>query len=144
MLEEWKDIPGYEGYYQVSNMGRVKRLYREDIIHNYGGLKSVPEKILNLDISYRSYKGVRVTLSKLGKTKRFTVSRIVASVFIENKDNLPIVEHIDDDPTNNRVDNLKWGTHKSNSRAREDSPKNKKYRIDRITRLQKSVLTLRP
>jgi len=117
-MEEWRDIPGYEGYYQVSNLGRVKRLYREDIIHNYGGLKIVPEKILKPYIDKRKYTGVRVTLCKSGFTKRFIVARLVASAFIPNHGNLPLVEHLDDNPTNNVVTNLKWGTHSSNAKAR--------------------------
>jgi hypothetical protein len=117
-MEEWRDIPGYEGYYQVSNLGRVKRLYREDIIHNYGGLKIVPEKILKPYIDKRQYAGVRVTICKSGFTKRFIVARLVAIAFIPNYGNLPLVEHLDDNPTNNKVTNLKWGTYSSNAKAR--------------------------
>jgi hypothetical protein len=118
-MEIWKDIPGYENYYQVSDLGRVKRLYRNDIIHNYGGFKVVSEKILNLYVDKRKYAGVRVTLSKNNIVKRFILSRLVAISFIPNPNNLPIVEHIDDDPTNNNVNNLKWGDYKSNTEARE-------------------------
>lgn len=115
MKEIWKDVPEYEGYYQVSNLGRVKRLYREDIIHNYGGLKIVPERVLKEYVDRRRYPSVRVTLCKGNKTKRFIVARLVAIVFIENPKNLPLVMHIDDNPKNNRVDNLMWGTHKDNT-----------------------------
>jgi hypothetical protein len=138
MEEIWKDIPGYEEYYQVSNLGRVKRLERNDIIHNYGGAKKVGEKILKEYIDKRKYNGVRVTLCKENKTKRFTVSRLVAIAFIENANNLPLVEHLDDDPTNNKVNNLKWGTYKSNAKAREIRPENHLYRQERLCRLQQS------
>lgn len=117
-MEQWRDIPEYEGYYQVSDLGRVKRLYREDIIHNYGGLKIVPEKILKPYIDTRKYNGVRVTLCRAGLIKRFILARLVATVFIPNDSNLPLVEHLDDNPTNNKVTNLKWGTHSSNAKAR--------------------------
>jgi hypothetical protein len=124
-MEIWKDIPGYEGYYQVSDLGRVRRLFRNDINHNYGGNKIVKEKILKGYVDKRDYKSVRVTLCKEGITERFTVSRLVASCFMNNNDNLPLVEHIDDNPLNNHFANLKWGTHKSNSNARERSMKRK-------------------
>ena len=115
MKELWKDIKEYEGIYQVSNLGRVKRLERTDVIHNYGGYKKVSEKILKPSIDNRRYKGVRITLCKENKTKRFILSRLVASAFIENPDNKPYVLHKDDNPTNNHFSNLFWGTAKENT-----------------------------
>jgi hypothetical protein len=117
-MEIWKDVPRYEGYYQVSNLGRVKRLERVDVKHNYGGEKIVRQRILKPYTDKRKYSGVRVTLCKDNITKRFILSRLVAISFIPNINNLPLVEHIDDDPTNNVVTNLKWGTYSSNALAR--------------------------
>lgn len=114
-MEVWKNIPGYEGYYVVSNYGRVKRLERNDILHNYGGLKKVPEKLLKPYSDNRRYNGVRITLCKDGKTSRFILPRLVALCFLENQENKPLVCHKDDDPTNNKVENLFWGTHKENT-----------------------------
>lgn len=114
-MEIWKDIPEYERYYQISNLGRVKRLERNDVIHNYGGFKKVPEKILKPSADTRRYKGVRITLCKNGIIKRFILSRLVATVFVENKEHKPYVLHKDDNPQNNEASNLFWGTPKENT-----------------------------
>ena len=100
MREEiWKDIEGFEGYYQVSNMGRVKSL-------NYR--RTGKEKILK---GYdNGYGYLRVMLSKEGKNKQYRINRLVAQAFIENPDNLPEVNHKDKVRTNNCVDNLEWCT----------------------------------
>ena len=100
MREEiWKDIEGFEGYYQVSNMGRVKSL-------NYH--RTGKEKILKGCDNGDSY--LRVMLYKDGKGKKYRVNRLVAQAFIENPDNLPEVNHKDKVRTNNCVDNLEWCT----------------------------------
>ena len=98
-MEIWKDIEGYEGLYQVSNMGRVK------------SLKFGKERILNP--SKNRY--VIVTLSKDNKTNYFQVHRLVAKAFIPNPHNLPQVNHRNEDKTDNRVDNLEWCSAKYNS-----------------------------
>ena len=98
MNEEWRDIEGYEGLYQVSNLGRVKSL-------NYNRTKS--EKILKTAMR-RGYLGV--TLFKDGKPKTFMVHRLVAMMFINNPEKLPVVNHKDEDKLNNNADNLEWCT----------------------------------
>ena len=102
MNEIWKDIKGYEGSYQVSNLGRVKSLnyHREGI-----------EKILKIDGSTQ-YK--TVMLYRDGGGTRFLLHRLVASAFIPNPNNYPVVNHIDEDKSNNRVDNLEWCTQQYN------------------------------
>ena len=102
MEEEWRDIKGYEGKYQVSNLGRVKSL---------GNNKSKKEKILK-HINSCGYSNVN--LYKNGKKKPFLVHRLVAMHFIENPNNYSQVNHKDENPTNNRVDNLEWCTHEYN------------------------------
>lgn len=109
MNEIWKDIIGYEGLYQVSNLGRVKSLDRF-VTHNYGGLKKVPERILRSYTDKRKYKGVTVRLCKSNKCITYIVSRLVAIHFIENPNSYDKVLHKNDDPTNNTVENLYWGT----------------------------------
>lgn len=103
MEEIWKDIEGYEGLYQVSNLGRVKSLER---VLKHGHLWK--GKMLKLLEHGGGYK--KVNLSKDGKNKQFYVHRLVAQTFIPNSDNLTEVNHKDENPSNNRVDNLEWCT----------------------------------
>lgn len=103
MIEEWKDIEGYEGLYQVSNLGRVKRSK---------GKYMKSERILRLFINTPGY--LQVMLCKNNKCKKFTVHRLVAEAFIPNHENKPQVNHIDEDKTNNMVSNLEWMTAKEN------------------------------
>lgn len=113
-MEIWKDIKNYESYYQISNFGRVKALYREFIGKN-GVLKKYPERILKPDeSSSSSTKYQRVSLSKNHKTKRFQVHRLVAEHFIDNPYNKPFINHIDNNGLNNKVSNLEWVTHSEN------------------------------
>ena len=103
MTEIWKDIVGYEGLYQVSNLGNVKRL------KSYKGRGKgyiVEEHLIQPSINSRGYQ--TVDLCKNGKTKTFSMHRLVAIAFLDNSDNLPEVNHKDEDKTNNCVDNLEW------------------------------------
>ena len=93
MEEIFKSIEGYEELYQVSSYGRVKSLTRN--------------KMLNTEICC-GYQ--RVTLTKGKAKKHFLVHRLVAQAFIENPNNLPEVNHIDEDKMNNHVTNLEWCT----------------------------------
>jgi hypothetical protein len=102
-IEIWKDIPEYEGLYQVSNFGNVKSL-------NYK--RSGKEKILKPQPNNKGY--LRIGLSKNGNSTLFFVHRLVASVFLKNDNNLPIINHKDENPLNNHVDNLEWCTHEYN------------------------------
>ncbi len=110
MIEIWKDIPGYEELYAVSNYARVKSYQRSRVWRN-GVMRVYPERIL-IPALKKGYPFV--DLYKDGKCKQFTIHRLVAQVFIPNPDNLPQVCHKDDNPLNNRVDNLFWGTQKDN------------------------------
>lgn len=99
MEEIWKDIKDYEGLYQVSNLGRVRKL--------------LPTKTILLKLRLEKY--VRVSLRKNGIRKRFSVHRLVAISFIPNPHNKPCVNHKDCNTSHNNVDNLEWCTYKENT-----------------------------
>lgn len=107
--EIWKDVVGYEGLYQVSNLGRVKSVQRHYKIN--GGIALRREKILKEKTSFK-YK--RVGLWKDSSQKFLLVHRIVATAFIPNLNNYPEINHKDENPENNCVDNLEWCTAKYN------------------------------
>lgn len=111
-MEKWKDIKGYEGYYQISNLGNVKSLKRvvDTII---GGKLTINEKKLSTNTIENKY--VRVMLRGSAGNKLFLVHRLVASHFIENPGNLPVVNHKDEIKSNNWFDNLEWCTTKYNN-----------------------------
>lgn len=115
--EIWKDILGYEGLYQVSSYGRVRSLDRYDERNRF-----LRGRILKLHTLRRGYLDVR--LCSNGKVKSFLVHRLVAEIFIPNPDNLPQVNHRDENPSNDNVDNLEWCDGKYNV--------NYGTRIDRI------------
>ena len=105
-MEIWKDIEGYEGFYQISSMGKVKALERV-ILNKNGKPQRYPEKMLIPEVFDRkSSKYCRVALSKDHKVKRFLVHRLVASAFIPNPLNKEFVNHIDNNGENNSLDNL--------------------------------------
>ena len=109
-MEEWRDIKGYKGYYQVSNTGNVKSLERT--VRNGRGYKIIPEKILE---GYDNGNGyLYVKLCKEGKRNQYRINRLVAMAFIPNPNNLPEVNHKDKNPKNNCVDNLEWCTRQYN------------------------------
>ena len=103
-MEEWRDIRGYEGLYQISNLGRVKSLR-----DNHGKYR---EKILNPS-NRKGY--LIVSLCRKGRKREFKVHRLVALHFIDNPNNYSQVNHKDENKENNRVDNLEWCTPKYNS-----------------------------
>jgi len=111
MNEIWKDIKGYEGLYQVSNLGRVKSLDR--MVKVYGKRKmKIDEKILKPAIKRDGY--CTVTLLNQGKRKYSRIHRLVAQQFIKNDYNKPEVNHKNGIKTDNRLENLEWMTTQEN------------------------------
>lgn len=106
----WKDIPGYEGLYQISNLGEVKRLA--------GSPRCKEDRILKKLLDKNGY--FYVDLFKNGKGKKIKIHRLVAMTFLPNKEELPEVDHINGDKTDNRVCNLQWITGIENNRKREN------------------------
>lgn len=105
MNEIWKDITGYEGYYQVSNKGRVRSLDRK--VECFHGRKAT--RLGQIRKQSRNNGGYCcVVLSKNSKHKTFDVHRLVAQAFLENPNPDFEVNHKDGDKTNNDVDNLEW------------------------------------
>lgn len=109
MQEIWKDIKGFESFYQVSNLGNVKSLDRY-ILYSNGTRHFHSGKILTPTLNKYGYYYVH--LKKEGSNKKIYVHRLVAQAFIPNKNNKEEVNHIDCNPANNKVDNLEWVTHK--------------------------------
>ena len=103
-----KPVKGYEGIYEVDNFGRVFSLNRVKRVDDNGRVydKPLSGKRMKQHLHSRGYKVVPLT--KDGKTKTVFVHRIVAEAFIENPNNLPMINHKDEDKTNNEVDNLEW------------------------------------
>lgn len=110
MKEIWKDIKGYEGLYQISNLGRIKSLERE-IIRQHSTTMLLKEKILKQQ-NMNGYKFVR--LSKNNTIKQYLVHRLVATAFIENPNNYKEINHKDENKSNNKLDNLEWCSHNYN------------------------------
>lgn len=109
-MEEWRDIEGYEGY-QISSEGRVRSLDR-CVVYKDGSKHFYKGKILKFSINVFGY--YQIGLCKNGVRKFHRVNRLVAKAFIPNPDNLPEVNHKDEDKTNNNVDNLEWCDRKYN------------------------------
>lgn len=107
-METWKSIKGYEGLYEVSNLGRVRSLDRMVMMVNKGVLcKSLRHgRILNPCLVGDGY--CNVNLFKNGKGKHHLVHRLVATAFIPNPENLPEINHKDENKTNNVVSNIEW------------------------------------
>ncbi len=97
--EQWKVIPGFDSY-EISNTGKIRSHVRKEIIM----------KPADNGVGY-----LRVVLHQNDKKRSVYVHRLVASAFVENPDNKPLINHIDNNPLNNNADNLEWCTYKENS-----------------------------
>lgn len=106
MIESWNDVPGYEGLYEVSDLGRVKNIKTGRI------LRPAKDK----------YGYLYVGLYKNGIPKKGKIHRLVAFAFIPNPTNLPQINHRDEDKTNNAVNNLEWCDAKYNNNYSQAKP----------------------
>lgn len=124
-MENWKDISGYEGYYQVSDKGNIRN------VRTNNNLKHT--------MNNRGYE--QVTLSKDGKKKTIRVHKLVADAFLPNPNEIDIAIHIDGDRTNNAVINLKW-INQNNDTVTEDPviESKKKTLKDRLKRFFKCII----
>jgi len=116
-MEQWKDIKGYEGIYQISNYGRIKSLARKVGSRN-GALKPLPEKIVKPLYTKAGY--LNLVASKKQVRETLVVHHLVAKYFIGERPEGLVIDHIDGNITNNHVSNLKYVTNKENLRKRHD------------------------
>jgi hypothetical protein len=107
-LEIWKDVKSFEGIYQVSNLGRVKRVDNCKIRNK----KYCGDYYLNPNDNGKGYW--RIKLSYKSKSKRHMLHRLIAEAFIDNPENKPFVNHIDGNKKNNQLSNLEWVTRMEN------------------------------
>lgn len=113
--EIWKDIPGYEGFFQISSWGKVRSVDR--LIKRPGhanGDAFFRGKLMAIHLNEKGYR--RVVLSKQTERRKYRVCRLVAIVFVPNPDSLPEINHDDLDKQNDYYKNLSWSTHGDNVR----------------------------
>lgn len=111
-MEEWRDCKGFEGFYQVSNEGRVRSIAVWNAKHNKVCLRKHPV-LKSIETTKDGYK--RVLLSYYGNHHHCAVHRLVAQAFIPNPNNFPCINHKDENQANNISENLEWCTWKYNS-----------------------------
>lgn len=135
MQEIWKDIKGYEGLYQVSNLGRIKSLDKKTKNKNGEFIKK--GKILKQCENSKGYLRIQLTSNK-GQRKRMFVHRLVAQHFVKKEEGKNIVNHLDCNPKNNCYNNLEWTTLKGNSQYMTKLGRNKRTQ-EWIVNLKKTL-----
>lgn len=111
--ENWKPVKGYEGIYEVSDLGRVRSIDRV-MVFKTGRAVLLKGRIMKQNTHYKGYKRLLLSNGEDREHGHF-VHRLVADAFIPNPDGLPEVNHKDENKANNRADNLEWCTHRANS-----------------------------
>lgn len=126
MCEIWRDVSGYEGYYQVSNYGRVRSTYNS---YRKGDAEYY---VMKGSLDTGGYR--QVLLTSNGRPRNFKIHKLVATAFIPNPNGYKELNHIDEDKTNNHVDNLEWCTREYNinygKRTEKTSHKVAQYSLD--------------
>ena len=110
MAEIWKPVVGYEGYYEVSNLGRMRSLDR--MVNHKSGTQYLQRGQILAPRFRDGY--VSTAISKFGKTKYCRIHRLVAQAFIPNPENKPTVNHKNGNKLDNSVENLEWATQSEN------------------------------
>ena len=142
--EEWRDVVGYEGYYMVSNLGRILASKR-DIVYKNGRIHHLEPKLVKPQVMPNGY--IQVRLWKDNKEKKMYVHRIVGEAFISNPNNYPEIDHIDAIRDNNVVSNLQWvsrSMNKLNPITRKRNSESKKGNLALIERTSKPVVRINP
>lgn len=129
-IEIWKPIEGYEGYFEISNLGRVKSLDRYVICN--GHPQHIVEKIKKSIVNSMGYPCV--TLCKNKKSIQTPIHRLLMKAFVPNPENKPAIDHINTIKTDNRLSNLRWVTPKENS---NNETTIERFKIDANSELQK-------
>ena len=111
MKEIWKEITGYEGYFEVSNLGNFRSKDRI-IKYKQSGTRLYPGKSLKTETIVEGYQ--RIVLMKDAIKKRYMCHRLVAQEFIPNPENKPFINHINGNPSDNRACNLEWCSQSEN------------------------------
>lgn len=106
-IEEWRAVPGFEGYYEVSNLGRVRSVLRV-VARNDGRTTTIQSRIMGLHNNGRGY--IAASLSRDNKARMHYVHRLVLMAFVGNPEEGQEANHIDFDRSNNRLSNLEWVT----------------------------------
>jgi hypothetical protein len=131
MKETWKDIECYEGFYQVSNYGRVRSLTRT-FARSDGKVKTFQERVLKQGTNPNGYRYVNLSMGS--KTYSARVHKLVAQAFLINPKSLPCINHKDEDKQNNAVGNLEWCTYQYNNTYNNKQ----RCRMTKILQLSKS------
>jgi len=139
MCEIWKPVVGFEGLYEVSNRGRVRSVDRK-ILQKNGRTRTKVGVVLKQFITNKGYPYVMV--NKDYKQHLKTVHRLVAQAFIPNPNNYPVVNHKDEDKTNNCVENLEWCTQSYNMTWNGLSKRIARKTKGRPSKLRKPVIDL--
>ena len=130
--EIWKAVVGYEGKYEVSSIGRVRSIPRY-VRNSVGSQTFVEGKILTASKNKAGYMHVSLSDSEY-KTRRWSVHRLVAIAFIENPDDLPVVNHKDENKSNNCVENLEWCSQSYNLSYKDGQKKRRQQKIQMYNR----------
>lgn len=113
-MEEWRSVVGYEGIYEVSNLGNVRSIPRPINRGIRGITHTKTYRNLRLRVNKYGYHDTHLRDAPTGRSRIYEIHRLVASAFIPNPEGKPTVNHMDSNRTNNSVSNLEWATHKEN------------------------------